>query len=49
MPPILELDDTRCFQLKSNLAYRHFTNEFAVTIYTNDQGFRTDAEQKVIP
>ena len=38
---IFELDDVRCYKLQSNLEYRHWTNEFRYTVFTNDQGFRT--------
>lgn len=42
-PPIFVADATRCYRVKSNLDYEHRTNEFAIHIYTNAQGFRTDA------
>lgn len=49
VPPIYEADETRCFRLKPDLDYIHRTNEFAVRIYTNSQGFRTDAARRTIP
>ncbi len=42
---IHEPDPTRCYRLKPNLEYEMRTNEFATTIYTNAQGFRTDARR----
>ena len=39
--PIFEADPTRCYRLRTGLAFRHRTPEFDVTIYTNDQGMRT--------
>lgn len=44
--PIFEPDPTRCYRLKTNLAYRHQTNEFDITIYTNARGMRTGAERQ---
>jgi hypothetical protein len=41
--PMFEADPTRCYRLKPNLAHRHRTNEFDITIYTDSQGLRTDA------
>ena len=47
--PIFEADPTRCYRLRSNLEYRHRTNEFDVVVYTNDQGMRTDAKRLDVP
>jgi lysophospholipase L1-like esterase len=47
--PIFEADPTRCYRLRSNLEYRHRTNEFDVVVYTNSQGMRTDARQLDVP
>jgi hypothetical protein len=44
--PIFEPDPTRCYRLKPNLAYEHRTNEFAVQIYTDSQGLRSDRQQR---
>jgi hypothetical protein len=44
-PPILEPDPTRCYGLKRDLVYEMRTSEFSHTIYTNAQGFRTDARR----
>jgi hypothetical protein len=41
-PRIFEADATRCYRVKPNLDYEHRTNEFAIHVYTNAQGFRTD-------
>lgn len=41
-PPIFEADATRCYRVKTDLDYEHRTNEFAIHVYTNPQGFRTD-------
>lgn len=40
--PIFEPDQIRCYRLKPGLAFPHRTPEYAVTVYTNDQGLRTD-------
>jgi lysophospholipase L1-like esterase len=40
--PIFEADPVRCYRLKADLAFQHRTPEFAVTVYTNHQGLRTD-------
>jgi hypothetical protein len=40
-PPIFEEDEHRCYRVKPNLEYRHSTNEFSISIYTNSHGFRT--------
>ncbi|MGH7288003.1 MAG: hypothetical protein ACREI8_08315 [Myxococcota bacterium] len=44
--PIFEADPTRCYRLKPKLAYRHRTNEFDITLYTDSHGMRTDAERR---
>jgi lysophospholipase L1-like esterase len=43
--PIFEADPVRCYRLKADLAFPHRTPEFAVTVYTNHQGLRTDARR----
>lgn len=45
LPPIYETDATRCYRVKPDLDYVHHTNEFAIHLYTNAQGFRTDARR----
>ncbi len=47
--PLFEPDPTRCFRLKSELAYSHRTNEFDVTVFTNSQGHRTDQRRLEVP
>ncbi len=46
--PIYEADPVRCFRLRSDLAMTHSTNEFSTSIFTNAQGFRTDASRRAI-
>ena len=46
--PIYKTDDYRYYKLKPNLSYRHQTNEYDVTYYTNDQGLRTNYLRKNI-
>jgi hypothetical protein len=48
LPPIYEVDPTRCYRVKPNLDYVHRTNEFSIQIYSNAQGFRTDARREAI-
>lgn len=45
---IFDRDETRCFRLKPNLAYRHRTPEYDVMIYTNAQGLRTDEARRAL-
>jgi hypothetical protein len=45
-PPLYAADAHRCYGLRPNLAFRHATNEFAVDIFTNAQGFRTDRRRR---
>ena len=49
LPKIYQPDPVRCFALQPNLALEHRTNEFAIHIYTNGQGFRTDAARRDTP
>src|SRR5262249_57935825 len=44
--PIFRPDPLRCFALQPGLALEHKTSEFAIHIYTNAQGFRTDAARR---
>ena len=44
--PIYRTDPTRCFALQPNLALEHRTSEFSIHLYTNAQGFRTDAARR---
>jgi len=46
--PIFEVDNTRYYKFKPNLNYKHRTNEYHVTYYTNNQGLRTDSSMKEI-
>ena len=39
--PIFEADQHRIYRVKSNLSYKHHTNEFSVTYYTDNHGFRS--------
>lgn len=41
-------DIHRVYKVKPNLIYRHKTNEYNVTYYTNSQGLRTNSQQKDI-
>jgi lysophospholipase L1-like esterase len=49
LAPIYRPDPVRCFALQPNLALEHRTSEFAIHIYTNAQGFRTDAARPDTP
>jgi lysophospholipase L1-like esterase len=49
LPPIFELDPSRCYRVKPNLDFEQRTNEFRSRIYTNAQGFRTDSAREPIP
>jgi len=40
--PIFDADPDRHYKLLPHLSYRHRTNEFDVTYFTNGQGIRTD-------
>jgi len=44
--PIYRPDPVRCFALQPNLALEWKTSEFGIHIYTNSQGFRTDAARR---
>jgi hypothetical protein len=46
--PIFVPNEERCYQLKPNLSFEHATNEYRVTIHTNEQGFRTDSKKQRI-
>jgi hypothetical protein len=48
-PAIFEEDEHRCYRLKPNLAYEHGTNEFTLTIYTNEKGMRTGPARETVP
>ena len=43
--PINIADEIRGYASKPNLEYRHATNEFDYTIFTNDQGYRTGSDR----
>ncbi|MDH3273563.1 MAG: hypothetical protein OEM64_03345 [Gammaproteobacteria bacterium] len=45
---IYELDEYRNYRVKSNLSYRHTTNEFDVTYYTDRYGLRSDSRQQFV-
>src|SRR5262249_19367603 len=47
--PIFRPDPLRCYALQPGLALEHRTSEFAIHIYTNAQGFRTDAARRETP
>lgn len=44
--PIYTTDGYRYYRVKSNISYKHKSNEFDVVYYTNNQGFRTDNLKK---
>lgn len=46
--PIYSADEHRYYKNQPNLSYRHRTNEYDVTYYTNSQGFRTDSSRQQI-
>lgn len=46
--PIYEKSDHRVYRVKPKLTFRHSTNEYDVTYYTNNMGMRTDKYQKDI-
>ena len=48
LPPILEPDPVRCYRHQPDLDYVHRTNEYAMQVYTNAQGLRTDARRRPI-
>jgi len=48
LAPLYEADPVRCFRLKPDLVLAHRTNEFSTDIYTNSQGFRTDAARRAV-
>jgi len=45
--PIFAADEHRVFRVKSNLNYKHATNEFNVNYYTDNFGFRSSSPDKV--
>lgn len=47
--PIFAPDEHRVYRVKSNLHYRHDTNEFSVTYDTDNHGFRSASPEKVTP
>ncbi len=49
MLPMLEPSPTSCWWNKPNLELDHRTSEFAVHVYTNAQGFRSDAARHSTP
>lgn len=46
--PIFEQDDHRYYRVKSNLNFRHATNEFEVYYFTDENGLRSDEERSAI-
>lgn len=46
--PMFSADEHRYYKNQPNLSYRHRTNEYDVTYYTNRQGFRTDSLRQQI-
>ena len=46
--PIYETDEYRVFRVKRNLKFRHATEEYKARYYTNQQGFRTDKQQRAL-
>jgi len=45
--PVFQVDPIRGYALQPNVEYRHATNEFDYTIFTNAQGYRTSSERPV--
>ena len=45
--PVFQVDPIRGYALQPNVEYRHATNEFDYTIFTNAQGYRTSSDRPV--